>query len=66
MSSGFDFAIRRLEISVNPAVNGYLFYQEKIMAAKGEGWTPLFICCVQDKSNLTPVSDADREISIRG
>ena len=36
------------KLSVNPAVNGYLFQIGKDKAAKGEGWDPLFICYAPD------------------
>ena len=33
-------------LSVNPAVNGYLFRIGKDEALKGGGWALPFICCV--------------------
>ena len=44
--------MRRLENSVNLAVNGYLFRVKKDKAAKGKGWAPPFISCVQDTVGL--------------
>ena len=41
-------------LSVNPAVNGYLFALWKAKAAKGEGWAPPFIGCAQDTVGLSP------------
>ena len=39
------WASRRQENSVNPAVNGYLFFESgKNKAAKCEGWASPFIC----------------------
>ena len=41
--------MRRLENSVNPAENGYTFFElGKDKAAKGEEWAPSFISCAQD------------------
>ena len=39
-------------LSVNLAVNGYLFELGKDKAGKGEGWAPLFISCAQDTVGL--------------
>ena len=50
--SRLGFAMRRLENSVNPAVNVYFFELGKDEAAKGEGWVPPFISCAQDKVGL--------------
>ena len=44
-------AIRRLETSVSPALNGYLYESGKDNAAKGGCASP-FICCVQDTVGL--------------
>ena len=52
VSLRLGFAMRRLENSVNPAVNGYLFRIRKAKEAKGEGWAPPFISCVQDTVGL--------------
>ena len=46
VSSRLGLAMRRL--SVNPAVNGYLFELGKANAANREGWAPPFISCAQD------------------
>ena len=54
MSSRLSVAMRRLENSVNPAVNRYLFRITEAKAAKGEGWAPPFISCAQDAVGLTP------------
>ena len=36
-------------LAVDPAVNGYLFRIKRVQTnKKGEGWTPLVICCAQD------------------
>ena len=40
-------AMRR-HFSVDPAVNWHLFELGKAKVAKGEGWAPPFISCVQD------------------
>ena len=39
-------------LSVNPAVNVYLFELGKDKAAKGEGWARPFICFTQDRKRL--------------
>ena len=40
-------------LSVNPAENGYLFFElGKDKAAKGEGWAPPFISSAQDTVGL--------------
>ena len=40
-------------LSVNPAVNGYLFLElGKVEAATGEEWALPFICCAQDTVGL--------------
>ena len=48
VSARLGFAIRSVENSVNPTVNGYRFESGKDKAVKGEGWAPPFICCAQD------------------
>ena len=50
MSSRLDFAMGDWKtLSVNPAENGYTFFElGKDKAAKGEGWAPSFIRCAQD------------------
>ena len=40
------------KLSVNPAVNGYLFHLGKNKAANGEGWALPFISCAQDAAGL--------------
>ena len=53
VSSRLGFAMRRLENSINPAVNGYLFSElVKDKEAKGERWAPPFISCAQDTVGL--------------
>ena len=50
--SRLGFAMRRLENSVNSAVNEYLFRIRKDKAAKEEGWAPPFTSCAQDTVGL--------------
>ena len=52
VSLRLGLAMRQLENSVNPAVNGYLFELGKNKAAKGEGWASPFISCAQDTMGL--------------
>ena len=47
VSSRLGFAMWRLENSVKPAVNGYLF-----QIREGEGWAPPFISGVKDTVEL--------------
>ena len=42
------------KLSVNPAVNGYLFELGKDKAGKREGWAPPVICCTQDTVGPLP------------
>ena len=58
VSSNPGLAIRQLKysLSTSPAVSGYLFRVGEDKVAKGEGWAPANICCVDLKSH-TPTSN---------